>query len=102
MKQQSNTTLFWALVIGIFFIIFLLWLPNFVGNIKTLGRAIQESSKQTADLRQEWAIKSDEIKKTFDSFVQKQTSLLNSAGTTPKNEPSSRDTNNKEINETLK
>lgn len=82
MESQKKTILFWTLVIGIFLIIFLLWLPQFVGSVKTLTSAVQtQSSSQTSTFQNEWKVRTEEIKKNFDALLKQTNEITNTANT---------------------
>lgn len=71
MESQKKTILFWTLVIGIFLIIFLLWLPQFVGSVKSLSTAVStQSSGQSSSFQNEWKARTEEMKKNFDTLLQ--------------------------------
>lgn len=80
MDSQKKTILFWSLVIGIFLIIFLLWIPQFVQSVKTLTSAVQtQSTSQTSSFQQEWTARTDEMKKKLDALLKQTQTLTNTA-----------------------
>ncbi|MDP2629984.1 MAG: hypothetical protein Q8P56_01100 [Candidatus Uhrbacteria bacterium] len=80
MESQKKTILFWALVVGFFLIIFLLWFPQFVGSVKTLTTVVQtQSIDQSSSFQNEWKARSEEIKKNFDTLLQQANTITNTA-----------------------
>ena len=78
MKNNKKTFLFWALVIGIFFIIFLLWVPQFTQNVKTITTSLQsQSTSQTSSFQNEWKTRTEELKKNFDTLLKQTETLKN-------------------------
>ncbi len=76
MESQKKTILFWVLVVGIFLVIFLLWLPQFVGSVKTLTSSVQtQSTDQSSSFQSEWKARTEEIKKNFDTLLQQANTL---------------------------
>lgn len=82
MESQKKTTLFWVLVVGIFLVIFFLWLPQFVGSVKTLTSVVQtQSSDQASSFQNEWKARTEEIKKNFDTLLQQTNTLTDTVNT---------------------
>lgn len=71
MKASDKKSLtFWGLVLGIFVVVFLFWLPGFLQSIQTLTAEIGAKAlpAQTA-VKDEITPQIEELKKSFDTFV---------------------------------
>lgn len=87
MDAHNKTFLFWALVIGIFLIIFLLWLPQFVQSVKTLSTSLTNRVDQSSAFQQEWNTRIDSVKKNFDTLLKQTQTLTQSAKGESKKQP---------------
>ena len=87
MDAHKKTILFWALVLGIFFIIFLMWVPQFVQSIKTLSSAITTKSNLTSSFQNEWNERIEETKKNFDTLLKETEKVTNTPDANGKKQP---------------
>mgnify|MGYP001568324836 CR=1 FL=1 len=78
MEKNKKTFLFWVLVIGIFLVIFLLWIPQLLGNVTILTTTLKaQSTSQTSSFQNEWTARTEEIKKNFDTLLKQTETLTN-------------------------
>lgn len=78
MENNKKTFLFWALVIGIFLTIFLLWIPQFLQNVKTITTSLEsQSTSQTSSFQSEWKARTEELKKNVDALLQQTQAITN-------------------------
>ena len=69
-NSDKKTLLFWILVLSIFFIVFLFWLPMFLNSVQTIVTSVgKTSSESTAEVRDTVAPQIDELKKTFEALM---------------------------------
>lgn len=69
--HDKKTVLFWGLVIGIFFIVFLFWIPSFLQSIGTLTSAMSVASDKTgSEMRDTVTPQIEELKKKIDTLIQ--------------------------------
>ncbi len=95
MNPHKKTILFWSLVIGIFLVIFLLWIPQFLGNVTMLTATLKaQSTNQTSSFQNEWKARTDELKKNFDTLLKQTETLTNTADTESAESKSSEDPKN--------
>lgn len=67
---KKKNVLFWCLVSSIFFIVFLLWLPQFIASIQTLAKSVGSTSRGTTKtMRDDIAPQIEEMKKSFDTLL---------------------------------
>lgn len=67
---HKKNVLFWCLIISIFFVIFLFWLPNFIVSVQTFVQSVgSTSNEKTNALRDELAPQIEEVKKSFDALL---------------------------------
>lgn len=68
--HDKKTVLFWGLVLGIFFIVFLFWIPSFIQSISTITSAMSTASDKTGtEMRDTVTPQIDELKKKFDALL---------------------------------
>lgn len=69
-NTHKKNVFFWCLVLSIFFIVFLFWLPNFIVSVQTLVQSVSSTSNEkTNALRDELAPQIEEVKKSFDALL---------------------------------
>lgn len=69
-ETDKKPILFWILVVGIFCIVFLFWLPSFITSVRTLVDSIGSKSNESAqDFEKNVAPQIDELKKTIDTII---------------------------------
>lgn len=69
-ETDKKPILFWMLVIGIFLIVFLFWLPSFITSVRTLIDSIGSKSNESAqDFEKNVTPQIDELKKTIDTLI---------------------------------
>jgi|GEM_PF-2277552 len=83
MDTHKRTVLFWVLVIGIFLIIFLLWLPQFVQSIRLFTGSVRSGvvDNKTSDFQKEWKARTEEMKNNFDLLLKQTTTTVQSGQT---------------------
>jgi putative hemolysin len=80
MDHHKKKSLFWILVVGIFLIIFLMWLPQFFQSVRQLSSAVTSPQTDQTILRSdEWKQKIEEVKKNFDSLLKQTETITNTA-----------------------
>ncbi|MEK7122671.1 MAG: hypothetical protein AAB855_02335 [Patescibacteria group bacterium] len=69
-SQNQKQTLFWVLVLGIFLVVFLFWIPSFIRSIGTLVQSVgSQTSESTTELEGTITPQIEELKKSFDTLV---------------------------------
>lgn len=69
-QTDKKPILFWILVVGIFCIVFLFWLPSFITSVGTLIDSIGSKSNESAqDFEKNVAPQIDDLKKTIDTLL---------------------------------
>ncbi len=69
-QTDKKPILFWTLVIGIFLIVLLFWLPSFIASVRTLTDSIASKSNESAqDFEKNVTPQIDELKKTIDTLI---------------------------------
>lgn len=83
-ETDKKPILFWILVVGIFLVVFLFWLPSFITSVKTLIDSIGSKSNESAqDFEKNVAPQIDDLKKTIDTLI-KQIPVNATDGVQPK------------------
>ncbi|MBI4253028.1 hypothetical protein HY623_02490 [Candidatus Uhrbacteria bacterium] len=69
-QTDKKPILFWALVVGIFLVVFLFWLPGFIESVRTLADSIGSRSSESAqEFEKNVTPQIDELKKTFETLM---------------------------------
>lgn len=69
-NSDKKTTLFWSLVIGIFIIVFLFWLPGFIQSIGTIAQSMGTQTRESSSAIEDTVTPQiEELKKTFDTLL---------------------------------
>lgn len=69
-SSDKKTILFWSLVIGIFLIVFLFWLPGFIQSIGTIAQSVGTQTQESSSTIEDTVTPQiEEFKKTFDTLL---------------------------------
>lgn len=70
-SHNQKQTLFWSLVVGVFLIVFLFWLPGFIKNIGTIASSVGSQTRESSGAIEDTVTPQiEELKNTFDTLLE--------------------------------